>query len=280
MECRLRGLVQEKVTLERRRDLNVFLRNLFESGRLLPQTVFTREMLNEAATYLMDDDEADVVQDFLRERFPTLNRVTNTSVDCLCVTTYKVLGQYRDASFVEPEEATLIRESVYENIVKNAVKMVAGEKRCVDLKVGDHVTIKVPPQDRHKTWPTRMPATVVKVSGEKVKKYVCACKFGLLEGTYNGGSLEANPAGALPYMMEPKLSLRSAMRKLNGGVETVCQCRKGCKNDTCKCRKAGYLCSSRCHKKTSCTNSSFREMVQEGLSIFFQFWGKIDMIVI
>ena len=120
----------------------------------------------------------------------------------------------------------------------------------------------------------------MKVSGEKVKKYVCACQFGLPEKTYNGGSLEVSSAGALPYMMEPKLSLRSAMRKLNGGVETVCQCRKGCKNDTCKCRKAGYLCSSRCHKKTSCTNSSFREMVQEGLSIFFQFWGKIDMIVI
>ena len=135
------------------------------------------------------------------------------------------------------------------------------------MKVGDYVTIKVPEvplHDRQKTWPTRLPAKIIKISGEKIKRYQCACKFGLLEENSNGGMLEPNPAGAISISMEGKLSLRTAMSSLNSGTEIVCQCRKGCSYQSCRCRKAGILCSTRCHKKLRCTNNKFNEFLREG----------------
>ena len=136
-------------------------------------------------------------------------------------------------------------------------------KRTVEFKIGDLVSILIPRIDRGGSDMPRLPCQIVKINGEF---YQLLTKYGLLNDHYMVSDLEPyNGLVMFDKTMTNKLSLREASKlaanrlKDLKAIELSCNCKSKCLSKHCSCFKNEQKCNSHCHlsvneKDKSCEN--------------------------
>ena len=148
-------------------------------------------------------------------------------------------------------------------------------KKTVDFKAGEVVSVLIPNIDRGHCDNKRLPC-VVKEAKQKANHvlYILRCKFGILEQGYLAneierylGVLELPPLETYPINKTTKLheypliSLRSAAAFASkhttdlGKSQLMCNCSKECESNHCVCYKAKQKCTSHCHNKLTSTKA-------------------------
>ena len=170
---------------------------------------------------------------------------------------------------VEDEEESSIhkmRKQLNSNKEKNAAMMIKKHdhkrnKKTVEFKVGDCVSVKIPRIDRTGTSFARLPGKVCKIASHKQQFYGILTQWGILNDNYLPSDLEPY-SGVVNVNLDnyednySKLSLTEAARLQGlstGLVEAVvktCNCTGVCKSDgRCSCWSNGEKCGSHCHLK-------------------------------
>lgn len=147
------------------------------------------------------------------------------------------------------------RHLLNKNKEKNADKMIIKHdhkrnKKSVEFKVNDLVTVKIPRIDRGGTDFCRLPGKICKVSGDLDKFYRVLTSFGILADCYRASDLETYcgvvGVDIIDYESKYKIISLTEAAKLQSAstgsieeVNSICNCGTICKGDNrCKCFKA------------------------------------------
>ena len=111
--------------------------------------------------------------------------------------------------------------------------------------------------------PLRLPCLVIDITGEKIKKYQLLSRHGVLNCKYRAGDLEKY-SGTFDINLEEAERQYVSLRTVSGlesnrnkmKSNPRCMCRSGCKTKSCTCRKRKLQCSTHCHLKRQCKNTS------------------------
>ena len=129
-------------------------------------------------------------------------------------------------------------------------------KKTVEYKVGDKVSLKIPSIDVGGSELRRLPCIISKVVSNK---YVLTSEYGIIENKYGAQELEYYN-GILEIDLDKVnnlLSLRAAAAKAGNRskqmneIEVSCDCMSSCQTKRCECYKAQLPCNSHCHIKKS-----------------------------
>ena len=127
--------------------------------------------------------------------------------------------------------------------------------KTVHYKLGEAVTVKVPPQDRGPCDLNRVPGIIVETNNgfHKIKT-----QYGVLKTQYRTDELERCRSLSTDegWGNDEIITLREAARRFDRREEevSVCKCKSGCGNKKCRCFKQNLKCTTRCHSGQNCTN--------------------------
>lgn len=142
-------------------------------------------------------------------------------------------------------------------------------KQTREFKIGDRVSVSIPPIDRaHVTLP-RLPCIVKNVSKVRESFYTLVCSHGVLNVKYRVSDLEPYN-GVFNFDLDSapskEITLREAVRlgemreKDLKETRTKCNCKVPCAQDNrCSCFKLKQKCTPHCHSnskppKNKCKN--------------------------
>ena len=134
-----------------------------------------------------------------------------------------------------------------------------------ELKIGDNVAINIPKIDRGHSDLSRLPGTIIAIHGKnsRLLTYTIATEYGTLADKYSMNSLGLYE-GALTPRTDKTISLHSAAslasrHTVDSSISrSKCECKTGCKTNSCICKRLNKQCTTHCHlkifKKACCTN--------------------------
>ena len=168
-------------------------------------------------------------------------------------TTFRHSNQRQYAS----KRINIARESMVKRFEKRH------KSRCSFFEIRDNVSLRIPSKDRSSTDPLRLLCLVIDVNGEKIKQYQLLSRHGVLNCKYRAGDLEKY-SGTFDINLEQAERQYVSLRTASGLESNInimksnprCMCRSVCKTKSCACRKRKLQCSTHCHPKRQCKNTS------------------------
>ena len=151
-----------------------------------------------------------------------------------------------------------IRLHAYSSMKRQADRMIENtNKRLKTGTIGETVLIPIPDVDRGRGEHRNIKGVIM---SEADGFFKIGTVHGRLNGSYTRNQFLVCSEGFLDISAIPdaEISLREAAKKSAVGTGQGyfhCGCLKGCYG-RCKCKRAGKLCTSKCHKNSSCGNKN------------------------
>ena len=139
-------------------------------------------------------------------------------------------------------------------------------KKTVEFKVGETVSVKISRIDKAGAAFGRLPGMICKIASHKQPFHTILTQWGILNDQYRAGDLEPF-CGIVNVTLDDyenkykhvSLTEAASLQGMGtGSKETVvksCNCNGACKLDNrCKCLKNGVKCGSHCHLRSKAKN--------------------------
>ena len=179
-----------------------------------------------------------------------VNNIESNNIVSIC--SNNIVSSEDDEVESSKKKIKSIREKVNKNKLNNANKMILKHdhkrnKKTIEYKVGDAVTVRIPDVDRGGSEFRRFPAKIFKISGEKEQFFelvtpygtlndkLRACDFQPFSGIVDCSLIEAQPV----KISIREVAIKFANRNLSiKEIKTICNCNGICFEDNrCKCYK-------------------------------------------
>lgn len=137
-------------------------------------------------------------------------------------------------------------------------KKYGNQHQVTGFKEGDVVLVAVPSKLRRGTEASRLPGRVFRVRNHGY--YEIQTRHGVISNLFLGNEL-IKPIDTyechIPSDVTNKLPLSAVVKAfLTTPRPKRCGCKGGCHDNRCSCRKANVECTSRCHRRTTCSNQA------------------------